>query len=119
MNKFHGQVIAFPNLASQEESQAFLKLLPRRHDFLVADIVLRNNITSKQEIFFLPNDIVELHAHTNNRLEYKLMLIGILKDGTKSAVIVEGIQPYFEIQIPADISTHDFTTAIDKKVEQF
>ena len=91
-----------------------LAALPTRNDLLDApsslevDALLRRrprDAPSPPEadapLLFLPNSIKEFHEKNGGRLEYRLLLIGILTDGRKSAVILEGISPHFEVRKPS------------------
>ena len=67
-------------------------------------------------LLFLPNSLKEFHEKRNGHLEYRLLLIGILTDGRKSAVILEGISPHFEVRKPngfgSDTDFHKKVSAI-------
>lgn len=98
-----------------EESNEFLLNLPRRVDFIDKDEhkKLLNNIKNGTDIFFLINDICEMHIKENNRLVYKLCLIGILIDGSKACVILNNIKLFFDIRIPETINALEFQTYIE------
>lgn len=52
---------------------------------------------------FFPNDIIE----TNKYQEYKLTLIGILLDGTKAVVKINGIYPFLDVKLSHELTRED------------
>src|SRR5271170_1681132 len=103
-SKYHGKIIQF------EDSQKFENLLPKRDDFVDKDRfnTLSKGIRNNKPMVFLPNDILEQHFKDGGRLMYKLILFGILRDGSKAAVVLNGIYPFFDIKIPNDIKSSSF-----------
>lgn len=97
-NKYHGKVLYY------EDTKKFVKNLPKRSDFLDENVrkVVKKNIKEDKPILFLPNQTIDLHVKDNGRLQYKLLLIGILRDGTKASVVLNNIKPYFDIKLPDD-----------------
>ena len=76
-------------------------------------------IKSKQEIFFMPNCVYErsLPDAKFQPWTYKIVLMGVLKDGRKATVIIDGVEPYFEI----NLNTEDEDEAVkqaDKIIEK-
>lgn len=86
-------------------------LLPERSDFI--DVELRNMFASaiekKSPMIFLPNSVLEKDEWDNAKrcFVYKLYLFGIIPDGSKTCVIIDDIEVYFDIMVPED-RLHDF-----------
>lgn len=57
-------------------------------------------IRHKQSLPFLPTYLQEVIIYENNTPYYKISLKGILPDGRVANVIIDGIEPYFEVRIP-------------------
>ena len=72
-----------------ENTQEFIKKLPKRTDYI------KSCELNGEPVLFLPNSISEL----NIDFKYKLLLVGILENGTKAAVLINNIKPYFDILI--------------------
>lgn len=108
MEKYHGKIV---NYSSTKE---FLESLPIRSDFI--DKSESNNIakliTNKKPILFLPNDVIETHSSENENgyktFVYKLLLIGILQDGQKAAVVLNNIKPFMDVKVPDNTNLFDF-----------
>ena len=87
----HGKVINYNQL----------KYLPSRIDFLdtgdkkEVDLKIRTD----EPLMFMPNDIKETHLQDvkYGKSSYKICVYGVLKDGRKAVVILDGIKPYFDI----------------------
>lgn len=109
-DKYHGKVIHFEN------NKAFLDKLPRRRDFIDRSLSRDAVIKSGDPIEFLPNDVLEQHSRDNldqsNTLSYKLILFGIIPDGSKVAVVIENIKPFFDIRTPKAIKPDMFEQRI-------
>jgi DNA polymerase elongation subunit (family B) len=93
-DKWHGKVIKYEQI----------KKLPSRNAFLESEIYVDTNekITKGSELFFMPNDLQEMHLQEKKyeKALYKVVLFGVLIDGRKSCVVINGIRPYFEAVIP-------------------
>lgn len=92
----HGAVISF----------ADLKNLPGRNDRMDVDKrkIVDQLIKSKKPVWFLPTAVTELNKQDikYQPAVYKIILWGILLDGRKVAVQLNGIEPYFDIMIPRE-----------------
>lgn len=110
MEKYHGKLLYFKSSLSKEEVQKFLTALPKRNDFIPrsAAKVVYNDIQDKKPIYFMPNSVVDQHFKDGNKLVYKLLLIGITRDGSKAAVVVDGITPFFDIRVPEGMDASTF-----------
>ena len=109
LHKYHGQVLNFPQSTDVAEITKFISSLPKREYFLSPEqkIAVSETIIAGQSILFLPNDLIEQHMHEawagpHGRMVYKILLFGILVDGSKAAVILDGIRPFFDVKIPDD-----------------
>lgn len=99
--EYHGKIIKYENTTE------FYLALPSRNAFIDKKANIGKVINNNKLILFLPNDILEKHVKVGSSsyktLEYKLILIGILRDGSKAAVILDGIKPFYDIKLPDDI----------------
>ncbi len=110
----HGKIIYYPK--DKKQASEFINLLPKRNDYLNADklAVIKENVKLCKPLLFLPNDVVELNIKINGKMQYKLLLIGILTNGSKASVVLENIYPFFDIQVPKDTETFDFEASVKK-----
>src|ERR1700678_3520009 len=117
MDKWMGNIIYYSN------TEAFIESLPKRNDFI--DInntkLINNGIKENMPVIFLPNDILEQHYRDGYVLKYKLILFGILKDGSKAAVVLSGIRPFFDVRAPIRSNSDDFISNLRNifKINQF
>jgi DNA polymerase elongation subunit (family B) len=103
----HGKVIKFNGIES-------LHVIPRRVDLLDEHMVNKtdsiiNGDLNIDKLLFLPNSFKEFHEkNESGKLEYKILIFGILPDGRKTAVILQGLIPYFEVRKPDDMNVNMF-----------
>lgn len=59
-------------------------------------------IEKNEQLLFLPTYLMEtsLQDKKYDKAMYKIILMGIFKDGRKVNIVIDGIEPYFEIKIP-------------------
>jgi DNA polymerase elongation subunit (family B) len=69
-------------------------------------------------ILFKPITYKEINERIDNVSKYELLVHGILPDGRKTAVIVEGVRPYFYIKTPKDVNPHTFGPKIYKTIKE-
>lgn len=94
MSKFHGTVLSIKHanelIKKGINREAFLdKALKHQTDIAIA---------SGKEILFLGNDI----AQSTSKTEYKLFMHGVLPCGSKTTLIVSGIEPYADVRFNPD-----------------
>jgi DNA polymerase elongation subunit (family B) len=108
----HGKVIKFDGIKS-------LHAIPRRDDLLdknmvnKTDSIINGGVNTsdciQSRLLFLPNSFKEFHEkNESGKLEYKILIFGILPDGRKTAVILQGLVPYFEVRKPDDMDVNKF-----------
>jgi DNA polymerase elongation subunit (family B) len=116
----HGKIINFDGVKS-------LQCIPKRDELLDPEMVKEtdsiisfsggNNFPPTDEgkdLLFLPNSFKEFHEkNEHGNMEYKILIFGILPDGRKTAVILEGLVPYFEIRKPDDMSIEKFRAKVN------
>jgi DNA polymerase elongation subunit (family B) len=98
----HGKIITYNELA---------QVLPSRNDFLSPQESKQVDeiINNKQPLLFLPTYLIERHLQPQKyqKGEYKIILMGILKDGRRVNILIDGIEPYFEVIIPDTLSEEE------------
>jgi DNA polymerase elongation subunit (family B) len=108
-NVLNGSVIMFNGCES-------MKCIPRRGNLLdklsvsITDSIIRGDKPGK--LLFLPNSFKEFHEKNNGSLKYRILIFGILPDGRKTSVILEGITPYFEVRKPDTLSEDEFSKKV-------
>jgi DNA polymerase elongation subunit (family B) len=118
-NQYHGKIVQYRDTFDQDQKNEFLKCLPKRSDFI--DPVEHNKIfqlvKSKQPILFLPNDIIDQHVKTPDGIRYRPIMVGVLRDGTKAAVVLKDQKPWFDVRVPATADLWSFTNAIKETLK--
>ena len=94
--KLHGKVISYKDIDS---------LIPNRDKFL--DEALHKKVQSIKNsganLLFMPNSTYDdkpMQDGQYQKSKYKLVLFGVLEDGSRASVCINDIDPYFEIKIP-------------------
>jgi DNA polymerase elongation subunit (family B) len=92
-DELHGKVITYDQI----------KRLPSRNAYLDKDVHenINKQITKGTPLLFMPNDLHEMHLQDKKyaKAKYKIVLFGILLDGRRATVVINGIQPYFDVLI--------------------
>lgn len=87
----HGKVINYNQL----------RYVASRNDFLHIDEKksVDAKIDASEPLLFMPTDIKEMHLQDvkYQKAKYKICVYGVLEDGRKTTVILDGITPYFDI----------------------
>lgn len=93
--------------------------MPNRQAFLALPEVgaVDDIIKAKSQLMFLPTYLMETHIQDvkYEKALYKIILMGVLRDGRRVNVILDDINPYFEVQLPDTREEQD--AAIDKIVD--
>lgn len=89
-----------PSIISYSELK---RVLPDRKAFLnpQESAKINEQIKNKESIPFLPTYLMETHMQDEKyqKAKYKVILMGILKDGRRVSVILDNIEPYFEVKL--------------------
>ncbi len=103
MNDLHGKIISYDN---------FTKLKINRLQYLDKKLYdeVSDNIKKNKQLLFLPTTIYETHMQDEKYTPsvYKIVLKGILKDGRCCQVIINEIDPYFDVIVPNDVDINTF-----------
>ena len=88
--------------------------LPTRRDIVnkysqIPNAKVSELLLARDDIYFMPNDIMESMDYYDRR-RYKLEIYGVLIDGSKAKVVIEGIDVFFDIRS---------TSLSDAKLNQF
>jgi DNA polymerase elongation subunit (family B) len=86
---------------------------PGRNEFLdkKENKQISEKIETKQKLLFMPNDIREMNLPvTKYKWIYHLVIYGVLQDGRRANVVIEGIRPYFEIELKTDKPSEEIET---------
>lgn len=88
-----------------------IDIMPVRSDFI--EPKLRASFSAQVNrggpILFLPNDIVERMDYINGIPSYRIYLFGILPCGSKTIVILEGIELVLDVMVPTGDTAVAFT----------
>lgn len=120
MDKYHGKLLKFSSAMDRDDLQKFLLSLPKRNDFVDKEKAkqIDTDIRDGKPVLFLPNSTLEQHVSENGRLCYKLILIGVLRDGSKAAVVLNNIVPFFDVRVPDGIEPSEFLTKFQALVKE-
>lgn len=99
----HGQIIKFEELE---------KTVPNRNKFLDRDAhkKVKSNLNKCKTIMFMPSSTYDTKPQQSAQYEkskYKLVLFGVFEDGSRGTVIINDIEPYFEIKIPDSVKNKE------------
>ena len=113
--QLHGDIINFKNSSSFNKIPNRKDILNRNEYRKINDIINKNN--RNDPLLFMPNDIIEFHEMVN-RLEYRLLVFGILPDGRKASLIIEGFHPSFNVKKPDGYSDSEALSIIKKAIKE-
>lgn len=89
----------------------FKQNLPNRNSFInkVKFNAVDQIIRQCKPLPFMPTHLSEPNVYEKgeNTTYYKIALIGVFPDGRRANVLIDDIEPYFEVRIPNAISIHD------------
>src|SRR5574338_288871 len=113
-------MLKFSRKMPASEQDQVINKLPKRDDFI--DKTLRDSvqqvIDSRDTLLFLPNYVMETQQGNYRQGEHRLVLYGILPDGRKSALVVTGIKPFFDVKVPPGKSFHEMDDNIRRSLKQ-
>jgi DNA polymerase elongation subunit (family B) len=98
----HGDVVIFGKTG--ETTNEFVSKLPKRDYFVKKDAALATNLKEGRPIFFRGNSQMDRHVKRPGQafgLDYQMVQIGCLKDGTKAALLIDGMKPWFNVRVPS------------------
>lgn len=100
LSKYHGK----REIYDGRNSLSFRDKLPKRSEFVDKEISneIKRKIAGSEPIMFMPNQTVEIYTKTK-LLKSELMLIGITRDGSKAAVILQNIKIFIDVKVPDDV----------------
>jgi DNA polymerase elongation subunit (family B) len=92
--RFHGRTIKYNQISQLAVRNEYLD--PARF------AKINDAIGKTQDILFMPNGVKETHMQTvkYSSAQYKILMWGVLQDGRRATVVLNGICPYFEIRVP-------------------
>jgi len=99
MNSLHGRLIHY------NELEMYKKELSRRnYEFD------RSKEQYNKKVLFMPIDVKEENLQDGDytKAVYKVILFGVLENGSKASVILNGIKPFIEIQVPKNQKPENF-----------
>lgn len=106
-DNLHNRVIQYSSLKG---------VIPHRQLFLnkAESAKVDNCLKNDESLYFLPTYLMETHMQDvkYGKANYKIILMGILRDGRRVNVVLDGITPFFEIQLPDGREAQE--AAIDK-----
>ena len=98
-----------------------IDIIPSRKEFI--DIndrkIIDDDINKKNNLLFLPTYLKEIHIQDEKyqKSNYKILLMGIFKDGRRVNVLLDGIEPYFEVMIPDTDSDGNIKIGIGRSAD--
>ena len=84
----------------------FVNNFPDRNYFLNQDDIKDTNekINNKEPLLFFPIDVKDINLKTpNNSYAYHTCIFGLLQDRRKYALVLSGIEPFFDIRLSSTI----------------
>lgn len=114
-NQLHGKVINYEDLAT---------FVPTRNKFLLKNEYkeVQDKIKKNKPLLFMPNSCYDTHIQDQKyqKAKYKIVLFGVLEDGRRSTVVIDGVQPFFEIWLPKSLKTkQDKTKFVNELLSEF
>jgi DNA polymerase elongation subunit (family B) len=99
-HKLHNRTIKYNQISQIPDRNGYL--------FPISFKNVDENIRNAKDLLFMPNYVHETHIQDKmyDKATYKIVLWGVLEDGRRATVILNGIQPYFEVLIP-DLSDEE------------
>jgi DNA polymerase elongation subunit (family B) len=87
-----------------------VNLLPRRDDFLDPKLRAAFNVQVRtgKPILFMPTSVVEKNDWVDGIMKYRVYLFGVLPCGSKTCVILDGIEVYIDIMVPLDTTAREY-----------
>ncbi len=119
-NAYHGKILQYRDTFGADQKANFLKSLPRRSDFIdpIEHEKIVQIVKTKQPLLFLPNDIIDQHIKTPEGIRYRPIMTGVLRDGTKAAVVLRDQKPWFDVRVPDTADTWSFANTIKETLKQ-
>jgi DNA polymerase elongation subunit (family B) len=114
-SKLHGRTIKYNQISKISDRNAYLA----PETFEEVNTLIRKN----SNLMFMPSALHETHLQDKKyeKAKYKIILWGVLEDGRRATVVLNGIQPYFEVLIPDELpegDTHaDFADELFEKLK--
>lgn len=104
----------------QSEKSEFLHNLPKRNDFIdkKRNERITKSIQENKPILFHGHTINEQHHFIDFHQEYVLVLIGVLEDGSKTALAVKNIDIFIDLKIPENTDPDVFNSEIQTQLMQ-
>lgn len=103
MNNIPSLSVAGKTIPSIIPYSELKRVLPDRNSFLnpQESIKINEQIKRQEPIAFLPTYLMETHMQDEKyqKAKYKIILMGIFKDGRRVSVILDNIEPYFEVKL--------------------
>src|ERR1044071_2478111 len=74
--------------------------------------ILQQSLSGKQAIHFMPTEVSDDTKYVNGLSTYILRITGSLINGQKAVVNITGIRPFFDIEVPEEMSLSMFKTKL-------
>ena len=99
-HKLHGRTIKYNQISQIPDRNGYLYPASFRN--------VDEDIRKTKDLMFMPSSLHETHLQDKKyeKAKYKIILWGVFEDGRRATVVLNGIQPYFEVLIP-DLSDED------------
>jgi len=91
-----------------------MHLLPTRQDFIAADMrrAFQAQVNAGKPILFLPSTVVEKNEYVDGCMKHRIYLFGILPCGSKTCVVLDGVEVHFDIRVPTGLSSQAYDSIL-------
>jgi DNA polymerase elongation subunit (family B) len=101
LHKLHNRTIKYNQISQIPDRNGYL----HPAEFSNVDEKIRKT----KDLMFMPSSLYETHLQDKKyeKAKYKIVLWGVFEDGRRATVVLDGIQPYFEVMIPESSTNED------------
>lgn len=92
--------------------------IPRREDLVAraAGPNVDRHVRERKPVFFLPVDIEEQSDYHSGEARYAVHMFGPLLDGSRAHVVVEGVEPHFDVRVPDGTPPGEFEPVLRAQI---
>src|SRR4051794_3480693 len=106
-----GPLIYYNNASSKTGIPSHNDIVAKYYNGMSA--ILQQSLSSKQPIHFMPTEVSDdTSEYVNGVSSYILRITGTLINGQKAVVKITGIKPFFDVEVPEEMSLSTFKTRL-------